>query len=78
MTKRKASLQVNQSKNITSITQFSYFQNTFPSPETLERYNEIIPGLADRLFKLFETQVEHRHTLEKKVIISDIRDSNLG
>lgn len=49
-----------------------------PSPEILERYDKIMPGLADRIVKQAENQSEHRMILEKKVIQSDVLNSRLG
>ena len=49
-----------------------------PSPEILERYNSIIPGLAERIVAHAEKQSLHRTALERKLLISNIRKSYLG
>jgi uncharacterized membrane protein len=51
---------------------------TIPSPEILERYNSIIPGLAERIVAHAEKQSLHRTALERKLLISNIRKSYLG
>jgi uncharacterized membrane protein len=51
---------------------------TIPSPEILERYNSIIPGLAERIVSHAEKQSLHRTALERKLLISNIRKSYLG
>jgi uncharacterized membrane protein len=51
---------------------------TIPSPEILERYNSIIPGLAERIVAHAENQSLHRTALERKLLISNIRKSYLG
>ena len=35
-----------------------------PDPETMQRYNEILPGTAERIIKVFESEVQHRHNIE--------------
>ena len=54
------------------------FQGPLPPPELMERYNQIVPGAAERILGLFESQVQHRQALEKAVIQSDVGDSRLG
>ncbi|HLA85096.1 MAG TPA: DUF2335 domain-containing protein [Thermoguttaceae bacterium] len=53
----------------------SSFSGPIPSPADLKAYNEIEPGLADRIVKMAEAQSQHRQSLESQVIISDIRRS---
>jgi len=59
-------------------TTVTAFQGPLPPPELMERYNQIIPGAAQRILNIFESQVQHRQALEQAVIKSDIRDSRLG
>src|ERR1035437_5798893 len=49
-----------------------------PPPDVLEKYNSIIPGLAERIVAHAEKQSIHRTALEKKLLISNIRKSYLG
>jgi uncharacterized membrane protein len=44
----------------------------------MERYNQIVPGAADRILKMAEDQAVHRMGLEKSVIASDIKKSEIG
>ena len=37
-----------------------------PHPDTLERYEKLIPGSADRLLAAFERQVAHRHNMDNR------------
>lgn len=41
-----------------------------PDPMTLERYDQILPGAAERIIKMAEDQSTHRREIEKIVIIS--------
>lgn len=43
-----------------------------PDAEELEKYNHVIPDGAERIFRQYEMQSDHRRTLESKVIVSDI------
>jgi uncharacterized membrane protein len=49
-----------------------------PEAQEYERYESTLPGAAERLMKMAETQSLHRQELEKAVIRSNIRDSLLG
>ena len=57
--------------------EFTY-SGPLPPPAMLQQYNEIEPGLADRIVKMAEGQSAHRKDLESKVISSDIKNSRLG
>jgi uncharacterized membrane protein len=49
-----------------------------PDPETLERYNQMIPNGADRIMKMAENQANHRMEIEKTVIRRQSFQSMLG
>jgi uncharacterized membrane protein len=63
---------------------FNFPKNNFtatgplPSPEILQKYNTVIPGLADRIVAQAEKQTFHRIALEKKLLSSNIWKSFLG
>lgn len=54
------------------------FSGPLPPPAVLEKYNQIIPGAAERILKMAEQQSQHRQALERKVIGHDIINSRLG
>ena len=58
--------------------QMESYQGPLPPPDDLARYDEIVPGGAERLFTLLEKQANHRMGLEKHVITWDVRRANLG
>lgn len=37
-----------------------------PPPESLERYDEALPGLAERIVGRMEQESEHRHRLDER------------
>jgi uncharacterized membrane protein len=49
-----------------------------PSPEILQRYNSVLPGLADRLVSQAEQQTSHRIFMERRRLNSNILKSLLG
>jgi len=49
-----------------------------PDPETLARYNQIIPNGADRIMKMAEDQSQHRISLEAQVIPAQLKQSGRG
>ena len=60
------------------IQQHSSFSGPLPPPEVLKKFDEVVPGSAERIIKLAEGQFAHRTELERKVIASDISSSKLG
>jgi len=49
-----------------------------PPPETLKKFDEVVPGAAERIIKMAEGQFVHRTELEKLVIKSDVEQSKRG
>ncbi len=43
-----------------------FFSGPLPSPQTLEGYENSVPGSAERILKMAESQVYHRQDMEKK------------
>jgi uncharacterized membrane protein len=71
----------NQQNNRTMLVQqtsVQSFSGPLPPPEVLKRFDDIVPGAAERIIKMAEAQSEHRKDLEKKVIESDISRSKWG
>jgi len=54
------------------------YSGPLPLPADLERYDAIVPGMAERLRAKFEQQADHRMALENHVIRSDVRRGNWG
>jgi len=53
------------------------FSGPLPPPSVLSQYNQVVPGAAERIIAMAESQSEHRQQLENKVIESDIKNSRL-
>ena len=74
-------MQTKKSKENNSFNFPGYYFNAsgqLPSPEILQKYNSVIPGLADRLVLQAEKQTTHRIALEKKLLNSNICKSFMG
>jgi uncharacterized membrane protein len=54
------------------------FSGPLPPPEALDRYNQILPGAAERIIAMAESQHTHRQELEKRVIASNVSAQRLG
>jgi len=60
------------------LVQKSSFSGPIPHPSVLQGYEDILPGLADRITKMAENQSKHRQKLEARVILVDGIKSILG
>lgn len=60
------------------LQQQQHFSGPLPLPAHLEKYNEILPGAAERIMAMAEAQSKHRREMETKSIDSDISRSKLG
>jgi uncharacterized membrane protein len=47
------------------------FTGPLPPPEVLAKYNETVPGLAERIICMAEQQAKHRQQIETTVIKSN-------
>ena len=43
------------------------FSGPLPHPEDLAKYDQIVPGAADRIIKMAENEMRHRHRNEDKL-----------
>ncbi|MBI4266931.1 MAG: DUF2335 domain-containing protein [Chloroflexi bacterium] len=55
-----------------------HYEGPIPDPSTLQEYEKVIPGSADRILRMAERQAEHRQFLEKTVIHGDSRRAFYG
>lgn len=50
----------------------------WPHPEMLRQYELILPGAADRMITMAERQMEHRHDMERNVVVGGTRRATGG
>lgn len=48
------------------VTKSVQFSGPIPHPDTLKKYNDIVPGLADRIVSMAELDQRHIHEMERK------------
>ncbi len=54
------------------------YSGPIPPPEAFEKYEKVLPGAADRIMKMTERQQEHRMSLEKEAVGSQVKQSKRG
>ncbi|MGW4922286.1 DUF2335 domain-containing protein [Streptomyces parvulus] len=53
-------------------------QGPLPAPQTLGEYEQVLPGLAERIVSMAEREQAHRHELERTDLTQDYRISRAG
>lgn len=53
-------------------THMESYQGPLPHPEHFERYEVILPGAADRILRMAETQSRHRQMIERREQLADV------
>lgn len=53
-------------------------QGPIPDPESLARYDSIVPGAAERIISMAEKEAKHRHSIEIRSVKNSIGLSYLG
>ncbi|MDP8929869.1 MAG: DUF2335 domain-containing protein [Actinomycetota bacterium] len=54
------------------------YTGPLPHPSILQRFEEVLPGSAERIFQMAEEQAQHRQDLERVVVQGGSRRANLG
>lgn len=69
-------------RGLVSISRISHveahFSGPLPHPAMLAKYEEILPGSADRIVASGESQMQHRHSLEAAVVHANNRRESWG
>ena len=74
----RSSRQADQSNQPVTITHAQSFEGPIPPPSVLEQYDKISPGAAERIIRMAESEVEHRHHLTRRHLESEITEARLG
>ena len=61
-----------------SFASIQSYSGPLPAPESLEKYNKIIPDGADRIMRMAENQSIHRMKIENEVILGQVKQSGRG
>lgn len=63
---------------IAARVQAEFFSGPLPPPSLLAKYNEVVPGGAERILAMAESQSKHRESLESKVVEGNIKSQQRG
>lgn len=54
-------------KQSVEITESKHFSGPLPPPEELAKYDRVVPGAAERIISMAESEMRHRHKNEDKL-----------
>lgn len=63
---------------VVSLVQQESFSGPLPHPRHLAQYDEILPGLAERIVCMTESNLDHAQRMQEKALDSDIQDMKIG
>lgn len=66
------------SRQISQVMVSEQFSGPMPHPRHLRDYDEILPGAAERLMSMAETNLHHFTSTESKALNAEISDRRLG
>ena len=75
---RQADFVAPEQKSSQAIVMSESWSGPFPPPSVIEKYEDMVPGAADRILKMTENQTAHRIQIEQMVIRGDSIRSYIG
>lgn len=63
---------------VVRVTQSEMFQGPIAHPKHLAQYEETLPGSADRIIRMAESQLEHSQKMQERVLDAEIGDQKSG
>lgn len=63
---------------ICAMMQQTSYRGPLPHPEILKGYEKILPGAAERVFAMAESQQKHRMAMEETIVKNQISQSKKG
>lgn len=76
--KTDAIVQALKKEYIHSVDMVEAFLGPLPPPSVMGGYEDVLPGSAERIIKLTESEVDHRHKMDERRLSIVSRDSLLG
>lgn len=69
-----------QHQNVKKVTisKQQHFSGPIPDPSSLEAYNNIVPGSADRIIAMAENEARNRHKIENRLSKNVVITTMLG
>lgn len=68
----------NSGNRITAASVSSQWTGPLPPPEALNRFNQVIPDGAERIFKMAEAEQAHRIALERDALQATVAEAKRG
>ncbi|MDT9109326.1 DUF2335 domain-containing protein [Escherichia coli] len=69
---------VSKNPKVIAMFQQESFQGPLPPPAMLLQYNQILPGGAERIFRLTEKEQEHRHKTQSDALLGAVSRDKRG
>lgn len=67
-----------QSRAQAVVAQSAQWSGPLPPPEALQKFNEVIPGGAERILKMAELEQRHRFEREGQALVAAVSDTKRG
>lgn len=77
-TTEEGPLSANDERIVAMVQRSISHSGPLPDPDTLQRYEQVLPGLAERIVAMAEKQSDHRQSLERAVILNGIKAEGRG
>jgi len=78
MPKGRRGLPAAVKKEIVRTVQGVVYSGPLPTPQDFGKYDEILPGAAERILTMAENQSKHRQKIEVKIVKSNITNEKIG
>lgn len=65
-------------KAVVRRAEMQVYSGPIPSANELRKYEDIVPGAADRILKMAEEQSRHRRKMESEMLVASIRAERVG
>jgi uncharacterized membrane protein len=78
LSKKRNQLTPNQSQVIQHQAVVSAWHGPLPSPADLAQFEQVLPGMADRIMTMAEAQGQHRREIESRAVTTAIRTQYIG
>lgn len=68
----------NQNQRVVAVQAQSTYSGPIPPPEALEKYNNTLPGAADRIITMAEKEQQNRYEMAHKIVNRELRGQIIG
>lgn len=65
-------------RRITQIAVSEQFSGPMPHPRHLREYDEVLPGAAERILSMAESNLQHNISMDQSMVNAEVADRKLG